>query len=332
MEGLHLDPRLRFIISLGSVLAFLAIGTIGYMLIEELSLLTALYMTVITVFTVGFKEVVELDSGGKVWTMLVIMFGYGTVAIALANLVSLLVGGELRAIRGRLRMNAEISHLRKHVIICGYGRMGRLIAAELKRDGSPFAVIENGPAKELENSGMLFVHGDATEDSTLVEAGVMQARALVSCLGSDADNVYVTLSARELRSDLRIISRAENPTTETKLSRAGADSVICPQIIGAGKAAALLLRPHVVDLVDMASGGVDIEIAQYDVDQESRLVGAKVRESGVRERAGVTIVAIKRADGAQIFNPGPEEVIQQSDQLILIGRRGLSERLSALRV
>jgi voltage-gated potassium channel len=325
-----LDPRRRLLISVGSVLLFLVVGTVGYMLIEHQPALISLYMTVITVFTVGFKEVIDLHPSGQVWTMLVIMFGYGTVAIALANLVSLLVGGELRAIRGRLRMNAQIKNLRNHVIICGYGRMGRLIAADLKRDGTPFVVIESSPTKEMEALDILFVAGDATEDSTLVEAGVMAARALVSCLGSDADNVYVTLSARELRADLRIISRAENPTTETKLMRAGADSVICPQIIGANKASALLLRPHVVDFVDMASGGVDIEIAQYDVDPESGLAGAKVRESKIRERAGVTIVAIKRADGSQLFNPGPEEVIGQSDQLILIGRRGLSERISQL--
>ncbi len=326
-----MDPRIRLLYSIGSVVAFVIIGTAGYMLIEHQPLLLSLYMTVITVSTVGFKEVINLDPAGQIWTMLVIMFGYGTVAIALANLVSLLVGGELRAIRGRLRMNAHVKELRNHVILCGYGRMGRLIAAELKRDAVPFVVIDKDVSKELESSGMLFVQGDATEDSTLLSAGLEKAKALVSFLGTDADNVYVTLSARELRSDLTIISRAENPTTETKLSRAGADAVICPQIIGASKAAAMLLRPHVVDFVDMAARGVDIEIAQYDITPGSHMVGSRLRESGLRERVGVTVVAIKRGDGAQIFSPGPDEVINASDQLILIGRRGLAERLSSLR-
>jgi len=158
----------------------------------------------------------------------------------------------------------------------------------------------------------------------------MHANALVTCLTSDADNVYVTLSARELRRDLNIISRSDQPSTEKKLIRAGATSVVNPQTIGANKAAALLLRPHVVDFVDMAARGVDMEIAQFEVSPGSPFVGIRLRDSGIRQKAQVTVVAIKRGDGSQIFNPGPDERIRESDQLILVGRGGLSDRLQQL--
>ena len=229
-------------------------------------------------------------------------------------------------------MQTKIDQLHGHIIICGFGRMGSMITEELNRESLKCVVVDLNPSKEVENCSFGFVQGDATEDSTLLDAGLMRAKALVACLSQDADNVYVTLTARGLRSHLTIISRANQPSTEAKLKRAGADSVILPQIIGATKAAALLLRPHVVDFVEMASRGVNMEMAQYEVDSGSKLVGVPLRDSALRERTGVIVVAIKHADGSQVFSPGPTEVIREADQLILLGQKGLSDKLDVLRL
>jgi len=305
-------------------------GTLAFVVFENQSVLDSLYMTVITLSTVGYSEVFPLDEGGRVITMVLIILGYIAVAVAAANFVSLLVGGELRAIREGVRMKATIDKLDRHVIICGYGRMGQQIAEHLRRDGVSYVVIDREAADDMFESGVLFVHGDATEDVAMESAGIARARALVSCLSSDADNVYVTLSARGMRPDLTIIARAEQPTTEAKLCRAGANAVICPQMIGAQKTANLLSRPHVVELFDMAHQGGDFEIARYDIAADSVLNGRVLRESGIRERANLMVVAIKRADGTQQFSPGPEERMHAGDQLVLLGPVGEAPKLDTL--
>lgn len=325
-----MSAETRFILAILLVPIVILVGALGYMIVESQSFFDSVYMTVITVFTVGFREVFFPTTAGRVWTIVVIILGYGAVSVALANFVSLLVGGELRSIHGRARMKQQIERLTGHTIICGFGRMGSLVAHELHREKQPFVVIDRDADKQRISEGYLYVSGDATEDHVLAEAGIMRAKALVSCLTSDADNVYVTLSARGLRPDISIISRADQPGTEKKLLRAGASDVVNPQTIGASKAAALLLRPHVVDFVDMAARGVDMEIAQYEVSSDSQFVGNRLKESNIRQRAQVTVVAIKRSDGRQIFDPGPEEMIEMGDQLILVGRGGLSDRLRQL--
>lgn len=325
-----MSAQARFILSILLVPVTIAIGTLGYMIVEQQSVGDSAYMTVITVFTVGFREVFPVSMAGRLWTVAVIVLGYGAVSVALATFVSLMVSGELRSITGRARMKQQIEKLRGHIIICGYGRMGSLVAHELQRGGVAFVVIDSGADKQLSQEGYLFISGDATEDQVLIEAGIMHANALVTCLTSDADNVYVTLSAREFRRDLNIISRSDQPSTEKKLIRAGATSVVNPQTIGASKAAALLLRPHVVDFVDMAARGVDMEIAQFEISPSSPFVGIRLRESGISQNAQVTVVAIKRGNGEQIFDPDPDELIHEADQLILVGRGGLSERLDGL--
>ncbi len=327
-----MSPRRRLYISISVLLLVLMTGTAGYMVLENQPFLDALYMTVITLSTVGYKEAFPLDDSGRILTIAIIIVGYSTVAISIANLVSLIVGGELRSHRERLRMKDTIAKLRGHTIICGYGRMGSNIALDLVRENVDCVVIDRGKGDELDDRGVLHVQGDATDDYDLEEAGIRNASALVSCLTSDADNVYVTLTARGLCPTIKIIARAEQKSTEAKLKRAGADSVISPQTIGANKAVGLLRRPHVVDFADMAARGVDIEIAQYLVDSNSPIAGKALKDSSIRERADVVVVAIKRANGNQVFGPGPQEVIHVDDQLIVIGRGGLSERLERLRL
>ncbi len=322
-----MNPVTRLWLSIVIVLVVLFGGTAGYVLVEHQSLLDSLYMTVITLTTVGFKEVFPLSQQGQILTILLILVGYAALSVALANLVSLVVGGEFQRLRERSQMKARIEQLNGHVIICGYGRMGAQVTRQLQTEKVPCVAIDNANIHELEEDEILFIEGDATEDNALLAAGLMRARALVTCLSSDADNVYVTLTARELQPHLHIIARADQATTERKLLRAGANEVICPQMIGASQTVNLICRPQVVELLDMASKGVDMEVAQYEVGSDSQLVGKALRESGIRERAGMMVVAIKRTDGAQLFGPGPDEVIRGGDQLVLIGRGGLSDRL-----
>ncbi|MCB9849171.1 MAG: potassium channel protein [Phycisphaerales bacterium] len=323
-------PQVRLWVSIGAVITVIVASTASYVIVLGQSVADSLYMTVITLTTVGYEEVFPLDKTGRTLTMIIILVGYTALAVALANLVSLVVGGELRAIREGVRMKAKIAELRNHVIVCGYGRMGAQLASQLQRERVPFVAIDRDGSLDLAEQGVLCVCGDATEEGTLEVAGIMHAKALVTCLSSDSDNVFVTLSARDMRPQMTIIARAEQPATERKLKRAGATAVICPQMIGAQKSANILCRPHVVELVDMAAKGVDIEIAQYEIEGESRLVGRRLRDSGIRESAKMMVVAIKHADGSQIFSPGPEERIQAGDQLVLIGPGGQASHLDAL--
>ncbi len=327
-----MSPRRRLFISISVLLLVQMIGTAGYMVLEDQPFLASLYMTIITLSTVGYGEVFPLDDSGRILTIGIIIIGYSTVAISIANLVSLIVGGELRSHRERLRMKDRIAKLRGHTIICGYGRMGSNIALGLARENVDCVVIDCKMSDEIEERGMLHVQGDATDDYDLEEAGIQHASALVTCLNSDADNVYVTLTARGLCPSIKIIARAEQQSTEAKLKRAGADSVISPQTIGANKAVGLLQRPHVVDFADMADRGVDIEIAQYQIDANSPIAGKPLKDSNIRERADVMVVAIKRPDGQQVFGPGPHEILQANDQLVVIGRGGMSERLERLNI
>jgi len=329
-EASRVRPGVRLWLSILIGLCVFVLGTLGYMFIEGQPPLKSLYMTVITLSTVGYREVFELDTKGMVFTIVLIVVGYIALGIAIANLISFVVSGEFLAIRGRVRMKARIDHLDKHVIVCGYGRMGAQLSAQLARERTPFVAIDRAVTERLEDEGILFVEGDATEDTTLKAAGIERAKALVTCLASDADNVFVTLSAREMRPTLTILARAEQPASEHKLIRAGASAVICPQSIGAQKMAHILCRPHVVELIDMASKGVDIEIAQYEVPASSPLAGKALRESRIRERMSMMVVAIKRPDGRQLFSPGPEETINAGDQLVLIGPGGQASRLNEL--
>ncbi|MCP4593589.1 MAG: potassium channel protein [bacterium] len=327
-----MDPRLRLALSLLAVVLVFAGSTLGYHLLCEVSLGDSAYMTVITLSTVGFEEVVPLDRVGRLWTCLTIILGIGTVSVAFSSLISVVLSGELKELRGRSRMKSRVEHLEKHVIICGGGRMGALTAADLEGRGIPFAVIEREPVvqRELTDRGCVFVEGDATAEETLLAAGLERARAIVAVLPRDSDNLYISLTARGLRADLMIIARAEHPSTEVKLKRAGADRVILPHLIGATKIANILTRPSVVDFFETASAGVDLEVDQYIIGVGSSIANKTLRESSLRQEAGVIVVAIKKADGSMRFSPDPDEVIGLQDTLIMVGQAGASARLDQL--
>lgn len=327
-----MSARRRLVLSIIALLSVLLIGAIGYCLIEvdrKPTFLDAVYMTVITLSTVGYGEVWVLSPIGKLWTIGVIILGVATASYALSSLVSLVVSGELRSLREKKKMESTIDRLRDHVVLCGHGRMGALVVQELRHREVPVVVIEvqQEQEDELRKAQIPYLIGDATEESTLMRAGLMRARSVVIALPSDADNVYVALTASALRADLTIVARAEHPAAEAKLKRAGATRTVCPRVAGAMRVVNILTRPTGVDFVELANKGIDLEIDEYLVGEQSVLVGKTLREAAIRSKTASMVVAIKRAQGEAVLSPTADTVVRAKDTLILSGPAGVSERL-----
>jgi voltage-gated potassium channel len=311
-------------------LAFVMVcGTTGYLLFG-FTFIDALYQTVTTVTTVGFREVHPIDSvGEKLFTMALVLAGVGTAFYTFGVSLEGLVEGHLRAERERRRMDRTLDKLKGHVIVCGWGRVGRACADYASREGTPVVVIDRN-SDRLVDLPHLAVVGDVTDDAILKKAGVLRARALVAALETDADNVYVTLSGRALRPDLVIIARARTESSEPKLLRAGADHVVNPQRLGGGRMAAFAVQPHIMDFLDvvMHDGSLEIRIEEATVASGSRLSGATLADAGVLERTGAQLLAVRTTDGSFHTNPPPSTCIQAGDVLIAIGT---AEQVDALR-
>ncbi len=302
------------------ILSVLLIGTTGYMIIEDIPFIDSLYMTVITIATVGFKEVKELNQNGKIFTIVLIFYGFGIFTYAMTTGAKIIIEGEIKEVFKIRTMEKKIEKLRNHYIICGYGRMGSIIGKELKANGIDFVVIEKN-RENLRNEDILYIHGDATNDEVLKKAGITRARGLISVLPSDAENLYVVLSGKELNPSLFIVTRSVSVEAETKLKRAGADRVISPYHIGGLRIAHTVLRPTVVDFLEFAtrSEHLDIQIEECEVKKNSELAGKTIELCRIRENTGVIIVAIKRMDGRMEFNPDPKTLISEGDILIALG-------------
>ncbi len=313
------------VISILVLLLLLMGGTAGYTLLEGWDPVDGLYMTLITLTTIGFKEVHTLSPTGKMFTIILILFGVGTAAAVWSSATRFITEGSLRDVMGRKKMEKKFSRLQGHYIICGYGRMGTLIAAELKRHNVPFVVLERDETlvDEMVHGGLLGRAGNATDDTVLEHCGIERARGLVTVLNSDADNVYVTLSARGMNPDLFIVSRATDENSEGKLKRAGADRVILPYNIGGMKIAQAILRPTILEFIDLVGGGVaqDLMLDEVHVGATSPYSDLPLNESNIRQQLGVIILAIKPADGPMQINPGPSQVIRRGDTLICLGAR-----------
>jgi voltage-gated potassium channel len=326
---------MRFILSVLVLLAVFLVGTAGYVIIEEDKNITwfdAAFMTAITLSTVGYGETWEVSKAGHLWTILVIVFGIAAVSVSFTSLATVFISGELRSQREVKRMECAIEKMSGHVIVCGFGRIGGLVTKELMRRGLTVVVIESRPEAEsaLREMGIRFLTADATEEEVLLKAGLMKARALVVTVPHDADNVYITLTAHDLRPDIEIIARAEHTSTEPKLRRAGATRVVCPQVAGATMIANILTRPNVVDFVEIAGRGLKLEMDEYVIGPKSPLAGKTLCDSQVRERGGAIVVAIKRADGETIYSPPPEVGLTEGDTLILVGPAGISSELDGI--
>ena len=305
------------------LLAVIVAAVLGYRIAGR-DWLDAIYMVVITVSTVGYGESSHLSPGQQVLTMGVIVIGISAAVVSLGGFIQMMMEGEIDRALSLGRTTRAIERLERHVVLCGFGRIGRILAHELTGKSQSFVVIDSGAdaVAEAQHLGYLVRLGDATEEEVLRAAGVERAKTLVTALPGDADNVFITLTARDLNRDLQIIARGEFPSTEKKLLQAGANRVVLPAAIGALRMAAIITRPSAIELLELVSGRsvLDVEVDEITVAAASTLVGRTIADSDIRRRSGLLIVAIKQKAGAMIFNPGTEVVFRPDDTLIVMGR------------
>jgi len=299
-------------------------GTAGYVLLSGCSVLDGLYMTVITITTVGFYEVVPMTPETKVFTIVLILIGVSFVLYLFGRITEAVVEGGLGKIYGRINMEKKIAQLQKHYIVCGFGRIGKVICRDLAQNKKQVLVIENGSQEieSLKEEGFLYIDGDAADDKILLKAGIERAQGLIATVSTDAANVYIILSARGLNPNLYILARSSaEKNAETKLLRAGANKVISPYFIGATRMAQLLVRPNVIDFIDLTvhAGELGLRLEEMRVSSESALCNRNLQDSGLRKEYDLIVVAIKRVEGRMLFNPSPQETILPGDTLILLG-------------
>ena len=294
-------------------------GTIGYWLFG-MSLTDAAYQTVTTVTTVGFRELQEFNNLEQWFTIVIIITGVSTVLYTFTLAVQVVVEGQLRDFVGRRLMDREINKLTGHTVVCGWGRVGRAVADDLINTGHSVVVVDSD-ADRVADVSYPTVVGDATLDSTLRTAGIERASALIAALEGDAENLFVTLSARAIMPDLFIVARARQDESVPKLANAGADRVVNPQELGAARMASFVARPHVAEFVDvvMHERSLEFRMQEYDVPDGSPLAGATLREADLRRRSGVLILALRRVDGSFTTNPDPDIVIEPHQVLIAVG-------------
>jgi len=315
------ELRRRIIFSFGLIALVISFGTAGYMALERWDLLDSLYMTIITLTTVGFKEVHDLSFQGKIFTIILIIGGVGTVLYALSTGAKFVLEGELQEIFGRKRLEKKLKDLKDHYIVCGFGRMGKIIARELKHEELDFVVIEKNGGILDDKGDILIIQGDATKDEILKKTGIEKAKCLISVLPTDAENLYVVLSARGLNPGLLIVARAGEEGSEKKLLRAGADRVVSPYHIGGLRMAHSVLKPAVVDFIEFAtkSGNIDLQIEEITIQEGSGLVGNTLDQCGIGRDLGIIVVAIKQQSGEMKFNPTYLSIIAAGDTLIAVG-------------
>ena len=315
------------------LVTMIAGGTLGYMVLEGWGPWDAFYMTVITVTTVGYREVHDLSRAGQIFTVVLLFGGVGAALYTFTLLATVVVEGGVPKRLLRRRQARMLETIKDHFIICGYGRIGSIVARQLHRQQVPLVVIERDPDRmhAAMEEGALAVEADASAEDVLKRVGIARARGLIAVVGTDAENVYAVLSARVLRPDLFIVGRAETDDATIKLKRAGADRVISPYQIGALQIAQTALRPAVVDFVELATGTDNLELAmeEISVSQGSSLVDRSLAESNLGQRFGVIVVGIQRTDRRMDFNPPPGSPIRAGDKLVVLGRAESLKQLEA---
>jgi voltage-gated potassium channel len=293
------------------------------MLIEGWSLLDALYMTVITLATVGYGEVHEVSQGGRLFTVALIFLGVGFTLYVVGNVVQFLVEGQIRTVLGRFKLEKQISRLKDHYIVCGYGRIGRALSGFLIQKYLNVVVIEKNKERTpvMNEDGILYLVGEAADPNNLVKAGIKRAKGILAVLASDADNVFLVLTAKRLNPNIFIVARAEQNSTKETLYSAGASKVISPYDLGARRMAHAILRPTVIQFLEMAFADdeTDIQLEEFPVSPTSRLVRCKLIDSGIRKDLDLIIISIKKADGGMSFNPSADTVIEAGDTVIAVG-------------
>ncbi len=326
-----MNPLKQLKISLLVLLIVMSFGTCGYMAIERWGILDAFYMTVITIGTVGFREVHELSNGGKLFTVSLIFIGVSFLGYTLSQLAQIMFEGQFQRFIGRQKVEKRIESMRDHYIICGYGRIGSLICREFAAEPVPFVVVENHQdvIEKLEEEGHPYLRGNATEDETLLKAGIKRAKGLISVVTSDTENVYITLTARGLNPDLFILARSGEPGSDIKLRRAGANKVVSPYQIGGNRMAQAVLRPNVVDFIEIATGRdhYDLQMEEIFIPERSAFAGKNLLDAGLRRQTGVIIIGIKKQSGKMVFNPDRSSIMDAKDTLIVLGESAAVSKL-----
>jgi voltage-gated potassium channel len=321
----------HLIFSLSISFLILAFGTIGYMTIEGWPFIDALYMTVITISTVGFKEVNQVGPAGRVFTIILVFSGVGFTLYVAAAIVQFMVEGRIRIIMGRRRLDKKIDRLKNHYIVCGYGRIGRVLCRHLRRANIDVAVIEKDSEliPVMDADGVLYIAGDAADENNLIKAGIERAKAVVAALATDTDNVFLVLTARQLAPELLIMARSSQDTAKIKLRTAGADFVESPYAMGAVSMAHRIIRPTVTSFLDLAFAHKrkDIQMEEIPVSPSSEMVNVQLKDSGIRQKYNLIIIAIMKPDGNMLFNPSFEAVIAPNDTVIAVGEADNLQKL-----
>ena len=324
----------RFILIVVAIVTTLTIGTVGFTVIDGYPPFDAFYMSLTTMTTVGYGEIHPLSQAGRIFNSFLIVFGVTTIFIAIGAMTQTIIELEFGDAIGKRRNKRMIDNLKDHYIICGYGRVGRGAAHELRHAGVPFVVVDNNPDR-VEGAmlaGMLAVAADSTQDETLRLVGIERARGLVAALATDADNLFVLLSAKGLNPQIYVATRAAEEGAEAKMRRAGADAVFAPYAMTGHRLAQSLLRPHVVQFLDFTTKdvGEDIAIEQVRVSGASEMVSKTIKEMQLRKEVGVIVMAIRKESGEMVFNPPAETAVQGGDYLIVMGRPGNLRTLETL--
>ena len=306
------------------LIVVLVIGTIGYHIIEGWDYIDSFYMTWITLTTVGFGEVHPLSYNARFFTILIMLLGIGTFAYIIAMFSQILFDGRIKELLEQRSLAKFLKNLKKHYIICGYGRLGKIICKEFIADKIPFVIIEKESAKKdlIRSNAYHYIIGDATDEETLEAANINIAKGLISVVSSDADNVYIVLTAKGLNKDIFVLSRAVNWSSRKKLLQAGADKVVFPEHIGARRIAQHIMRPTVTDFLEMATftgNSIDIMVEEFKIAHETPFCGKTLIESDIRKNLDLIIIAIKKKDGEMVFNPRSGTMIEDGDTLIAMG-------------
>jgi voltage-gated potassium channel len=324
----------HLIFSVFLIIFIIILGVTGYMMIEGWNLLDALYMTVETLTTVGYNEVHEMTRMGRIFTILLICIGVAFFLYVAGAVVQFMVEGRIRTILGRRRLDKKIDRLKNHYIICGYGRIGKVLYKMLLSKPIDLVVVEKDPdlIPEMDADKILYVSGDATNEENLIKAGIQRAKGLIAALATDTENVFLVLTARQLNPDLYIIARASRNESKTKLQAAGANKVELPYDMGAVSMAQRIIRPTVTSFLELAVAHKrkDIQMEEMPVRSSSDLVNVMLKDSGIRQQFNLIIIAIKKLDGNMLFNPSFETVIEGGDTVIAVGQENNLQQLEKI--
>ena len=327
-----MTPKQRIVYGLEALAVIVVVGTIGFVVIEGAPVLDALYMVVITVTTVGFDEVFELSAGGQLWTMFILISGFGiAIYTAIASIEYLVDLGDHRR---RRRMQSQAARLTDHIIVCGFGRVGQRTWSEIRNRNVDVVVIEVSAdrVQAARAADAVVITGDATHNDVLELAGIEHAQAVIACVADDSDNLVIALSVKALRPDVRVVCRATELESERKLFLAGADAVVAPQAVGAERLALMAMQPELTQVFDVVVAGspVEFRVEELDIATDCDVAGKTIQESGIRQDSGALILAVEGGGSQVVVNPGADVTLSPGDRLVVVGTKDQVERAAGM--